>query len=165
MDTSDDNDIYFIFKVWVIVNLITSKKISRNDMLFWRGFSVSNFLLWNPITVLKLLRALSKSSTRSFNHLDLAFGSVHTAARCLLVLLAILFFIKSFFIQILLFCCFLSVYTCASSSTGWTERLHETTWLIIEKWNDPAHFQLTSCNSEAISTELTANCCVGFKMI
>ena len=134
-------------------------------MLFWHGLSFLKVLFYNPITVLKLLRALNKSATRSSDHWNLLFESALVAARCLLVLLAILFFIKSFFIQILLFCCFLSVYTCASSSTGWTERLHETTWLIIEKWNDPAHFQLTSCNSEAISTELTANCCVGFKMI
>ena len=31
--------------------------------------------------------------------------------------------------------------------------------------NKPAHFQLTSCNGEAISTEFIIDCCVGFKMM
>ena len=31
--------------------------------------------------------------------------------------------------------------------------------------NKPAHFQLTSCNGEAISTEFITDCCVGFKMM
>ena len=31
--------------------------------------------------------------------------------------------------------------------------------------NEPARFQLTSCNREAISTELTTDCRVGFKMM
>ena len=31
--------------------------------------------------------------------------------------------------------------------------------------NEPARFQLTSCNSKAISTELTNDCRVGFKIM
>ena len=31
--------------------------------------------------------------------------------------------------------------------------------------NEPARFQLTSCNNETISTELTTNCHVDFKVI
>ena len=31
--------------------------------------------------------------------------------------------------------------------------------------SEPARFQLTSCNSEAISKELTVDCQVGFKMM
>ena len=71
----------------------------------------------NSITVIKLLRALSKSSTRLSHHLNLVFESVPASATCSHVFLAILFFIELFHIPILLFCCcFLSIYACASSS-------------------------------------------------
>ena len=53
----------------------------------------------------KLLRALSKSWTRSSDHLNFVFESAPAAATCSLALLAILFFIELFRIQILLFCC------------------------------------------------------------
>lgn len=50
------------------------------------------------------------------------------------------------------------------------EWLHGTSCLGQPSWlsepaqqNDPASFQLTSCNSEAISAELTTDCRVGFK--
>ena len=53
---------------------------------------------------LKLFTALSRSTTRSFDHLNLVFESVPAAATCSL---AILFFIELFRIRILLiFCCF-----------------------------------------------------------
>ena len=41
-------------------------------------------------------------------------------------------------------------------------------WLLKNKparQNEPARFQLTSCNSETISTELTTDCHVGFKIM
>ena len=55
------------------------------------------------MTVLKLLRALSKSSTRSCDHLNLELESVHAAATCSLELLTNLFSIELFSIRILLF--------------------------------------------------------------
>ena len=70
-----------------------------------------NFFLWNSITVLKLLRSLSKSSTSSSDHLNMVFEFVPVAATFSLVMLAILFFIELFQIWILLFCCCsLSIY-------------------------------------------------------
>ena len=82
--------------------------------LYYTKCTISNF--WNSITVLKLLTVLSKSSTRSSDHLNSKFESVPpAAATCSLVLLANLSFIELFSILILLFCCcFLSMYACAS---------------------------------------------------
>ena len=92
------------------------------------------------------------------------------SATCSQVFLAILFFIELFHIRILLFCCcLLSIYVCASSSIDQAERLHETSWLgqpsPLAFQNESARFQLTSCDSETISTELTTDCRVGFKMM
>ena len=103
----------------------------------------------------------------------MVFESVPAAVTCLLVLLAILFFIELFVIRILLFCCCsLSIYTCASSSmTDYMRRaasVNRTGSLFKNEpaqQNVPARFQLTSCNSEVISTELTTDWRVGFKMI
>ena len=122
--------------------------------------------LLNTITVFKLLKALSKSSERSSDYLNLASESVPATATCSLVLLAILFFMERFPTRSLLFCCcFLSVYTCTSSLMDRAEWLHGTSCLGQPSWlsepaqqNDPASFQLTSCNSEAISAELTTDC-------
>ena len=100
-------------------------------MLFWRGLSALKFLFWNPITVLKWLKALSQSSMSSSDHLNLVFDSVLAAARCSLVLLAVSFLIKIFCIRTLF--CFLSIYECASSSMNRVERLPETSWLVVEK--------------------------------
>ena len=89
--------------------------------LYYTKCTISNF--WNSITVLKLLTVLSKSSTRSSDHLNSKFESVPpAAATCSLVLLANLSFIELFSILILLFCCcFLSIYACASTSIDRTE--------------------------------------------
>lgn len=62
--------------------------------------------LLNTITVFKLLKALSKSSERSSDYLNLASESVPATATCSLVLLAILLFMERFPTRILLFCCF-----------------------------------------------------------
>ena len=76
-----------------------------------------HYLQIMELTVLKLLRALSKSSTRSSDPLNLEFESVHAAATCSLELLTNLFFIKLFSIRILLFCCcFLLIYACANTT-------------------------------------------------
>ena len=76
-----------------------------------------HYLQIMELTVLKLLRALSKSSTRSSDPLNLEFESVHAAATCSLELLTNLFFIELFSIRILLFCCcFLLIYACANTS-------------------------------------------------
>ena len=85
-------------EVWV-------KHQCRNDR-WWRDIwsPQSTFDLWKKkIRIsweeiiehhyLKILRALSKSSTRSSDHLNLVSESVPAAATCLFVLLAILFFI------------------------------------------------------------------------
>ena len=45
MYTSDDNDIYFIFNVWVVVNLSISEKINRNHVIPWFVFVVEIFIL------------------------------------------------------------------------------------------------------------------------
>ena len=65
--------------------------------------------------------------------------------------------------------------TRASGSTDRAEWLHETSRLDQPSWfafqkrastaKDPARFQFTSYKSEAISTELTTDCRVGFKMM
>ena len=70
------------FDLWNFVN---------NDPLL---HEISKF--WKSITVLKLLRALSKYSTRSSDHLNLVFKSVSAADTCSLMLLAILFFHQTF---------------------------------------------------------------------
>ena len=81
--------------------------------LYYTKCTISKF--WSSITVLKLLRALSKSWTRSTGHLNLLFESVPAAATWSVVLLPILFFIELFRIRILLFCCcFLSICAWAS---------------------------------------------------
>ena len=100
--------------------------------LYYTKCTISKF--WISITVLKLLRALSKSSTRSSDHLNSVFQPVPAAATCSLVLLAILFFIELFRIRILLFVVVFYQSThalahrCVSSSTP-VEWLHETSWL------------------------------------
>ena len=86
------------------------------------------------------------------------------------MLLAILFFIEVFHIRILvLCCCFLSVYAYVILNC-----IHAYAYIGIQNYirragslskNEPARFQLTSCNSEEISTELTTDGCVGFKMM
>ena len=92
------------------------------------------------------------------------------------MLLAILFFIEVFHIRILvLCCCFLSIYACIFLNC-----IHAFAHIGIQNYirragsvnragslfkNEPARFQLTSCNSEEISTELTTDGCVGFKMM
>ena len=86
--------------------------------------------LWNILTVLKLLRALSKSSKRSSDHLNLEFESVPAATACSLVLLANLFLIKLFSIRISLLC--LSICAYASPSIDRAEWLHETSWLAFQ---------------------------------
>ena len=59
---------------------------------YWRS------LLWNSFAVLKLLKALSKFSARSSDHLNVVFE--RAAATCSLLLLAILFFNELFCIRI-----------------------------------------------------------------
>ena len=76
----------------------------------------------NSITVLKFLRAFSRSTTRSSHYLNLVFESVPAFATCSHVFLVILFFIEPFHIRILLFCCcFLLIYACAISSVDQAE--------------------------------------------
>ena len=70
---------------------------------------------------------------------------------------------------------FLSIYACASWSTDRAEWLYEMSRLGQPRWfafqkrastaNEPARFQFTSYKNEAISTELTTDCRVGFKMM
>ena len=111
-------------EVWV-------KHQCRNDR-WWRRWCMEGLFAlkcfsWNSITVLKLLRAFSKSWTRSSDHVDLVFEPVPAAATCWLVLLVILFFVELFRIQILLFCCcFLSNYACTSSSIDRVEWFRDT---------------------------------------
>ena len=101
---------YFENQVITIPNLrlIYERKIFRCHGRSLLNFVSNNPLLhqiskfWDFITVLKLLRALSKSSARSSEHLNLEFESVPAAATCRSVLLANLFFIELFRIQILL---------------------------------------------------------------
>ena len=86
------------------------------------------------------------------------------------MLLAILFFTEVFHIRILvLCCCFLSIYACIFLNC-----IHAFAYISIQNYirragslfkNEPARFQQTSCNSEEISTELTTDGCVGFKMM
>ena len=143
--------------------------------LYYTKYTISKF--WISITVLKLLRALSKSSARSSDHLNSVFQPVPAAATCPLVLLAILFFIELFRIRILLFVVvfYQSTHALAHRWTGWM-----ITWDELAGWfnrdgslfkneparkDEPTRFQLTSCNSDAISTELTTDCRVDFKMM
>ena len=110
MYTSDDNDIYFIFNIWVIVNLGISENINRNHVIPWFVF-VEIFIL-EPHHCLKITERFEYifASTRPSEHLNLVFESVLAATRWSLVLLTILFFIEIFRIRILLFCCFLSIW-------------------------------------------------------
>ena len=79
---------------------------SKSTFDIWqKNFGCHGSFFWNSITVLKLLRVLSKSSRSSSDHLNLVFESVPATSTCSLVLLAILLFIELFRIRILLFCC------------------------------------------------------------
>ena len=101
-------------------------------MLLWRGLSSLKTSFWSSITVLKLLRALSNSSKRS------STIKIWYLNLCLLLQRASLcyspfFSIELFRIRIKLFCCFLSIYACASSSIDRAGWLHETSWLTFHK--------------------------------
>ena len=89
--------------------------------------------------------------------------------RARLFSLAILFFIELLCIEIFVFCCFLSIYAYTSSSINLPEWLHDTAGSLFKnkptRQNEQACFQLTSCNSEAISTELTTDCFAGFEIM
>ena len=105
------------------------------------GTSLLNFLTPSSFPTLelhhclKVMRALSKSTTKSSDHLNLVFESVPAAATCSLVLLAILQSIALFPIHILLFCCcFLLIYLYASSSIDQAEWLHETNYFSQQNW-------------------------------
>ena len=65
------------------LHLIYGRKFlqfSLRTSAYLHGFSALKSLFWDSITVLKLLTALSKSSTRLSDHLNMVFESVRVAA-------------------------------------------------------------------------------------
>ena len=102
--------------------------ISGRKIFGCHGRSLLNFLSNDPLLhqmhylqILELHHCL-KITKRLSNHLNLEFESEPAAATRSLVLLPNLFFIELFSIRVLLFCCcFLSIYTCASTSIDQAE--------------------------------------------
>ena len=100
--------------------------------------------------------------------LNLVFKSVPAAATCLCC--QPLCFSSNFpafeFCQFVVF--YQSTHALLHLQTGLNDYLRRASSVFKNepaRQNAPTRFQLISCNSEVISTELTTNCRVGFKMI
>ena len=119
---------------------------------------------------------MSKFSTRLSDHLNLVFECVSAAASYSLVLTCHFGFHRTFlhsnFVILLLFFINLRMHWLIVRP-GWMitgDNLARLTKLArfsktLAWQNEPARFQLPSCNGEAISEELITDCRVGFKMM
>ena len=141
--------------------------------LFYTKCTISKFR--NSITVLKLLKPLSKFSARPSDDSNLVFESLPAAATCSLVLLVKCSSLNFSAQKFCFFLVFLSlIYKCAGLSINRAEWLHETSWLGQPSWivfqkrastAKRASSLSAYLTSEKISTEFTTDCRVVFKMM